>query len=151
MKKPASAPKLMRYIEWMSRGRQTGRTAYVLRQWDLPVPLPGAEWALDSKFNAAQELLKDPKLKATITAVLKNGMEITGTIELKVKQKPSPGLSADTRIIDVDLPTRIQNALELNGISTVGQVRETPDATLLSLQDLGPRFFAYIRVHLGRR
>jgi hypothetical protein len=135
----------------MTRGRRTGRTAYVLREWDLPVPLPGAEWALDSKFNAAEELLKDPKLKATIAAVLKNGVEIAGTIELKAKQKPSPNLSADTRVVDVDLPTRIQKALESNGISTVGQVRDTPDATLLSFEDLGPRFFAYIREHLGRK
>ena len=104
--KPSSPRGLKRYVEWITRGRQTGRTAYVLREWDLPAPLPGAEWALDTKFNAAEELLKDPKLKATIAAVLKNGVEIAGTIELKVKQKPSPSLSADTRIIDVDLPTR---------------------------------------------
>ena len=121
----------------------------MLREWDLPAPLPGTEWALDSKFNAAEELIKDPKLKATIAAVLKNGVEIAGTIELKVKQKPSPSLSADTRIIDVDLPTRIQNVLASNGITTVGQIRETPDATLLSFQDLGPRSFAYIREYLG--
>ena len=110
--KPSSPRGLKRYVEWMTCGRRTGRTAYVLREWDLPAPLPGAEWAVDTKFNAAEELLKDPKLKATIAAALKNGVEITGTIELKVKQKPSLSLSADTRIIDVDLPTRIENALE---------------------------------------
>ena len=52
----------------------------------------GAEWAVDTKFSAAEELLKDPKLKATIAAVLKNGVEIVGAIEMKVKQKPSVGL-----------------------------------------------------------
>jgi hypothetical protein len=35
---------LRRYIEWMSRGRRTDRIAYVMKEWDLPVPLPGAEW-----------------------------------------------------------------------------------------------------------
>lgn len=68
----------------------------MLREWDLPAPLPGAEWGLDTKFNAAEELLKDPRLKATIAAVLKNGVEIAGTIEVKVKQKPSVGLPDKT-------------------------------------------------------
>ena len=90
--KPSSPRGLKRYVEWMTRGRRTGRTAYVLREWDLPAPLSGAEWAVDTKFNAAEELLKDPKLKATIAAVLKNGVEIVGAIEVKVKQKPSVGL-----------------------------------------------------------
>jgi len=42
--------KLERYVEWMSRGRRTGQTAYVLREWDLPEPIPGSEWALDTGF-----------------------------------------------------------------------------------------------------
>ena len=71
MSKPSSSG-LKRYLEWMTRGRRTGRTAYVLREWDLPAPLPGAEWAADSKFNAAEELLNDPQLKATIAAALKS-------------------------------------------------------------------------------
>jgi hypothetical protein len=148
MKKPPSAPKLMRYIEWMTRGLRTGRTAYVLRQWDLPVPLPGAEWALDPKFNAADELLNDPKLKATIAAALKNGVEIVGPVELKMKQKPSVDLPDETRIADVDLPTRIQNILASNGIRTVGELRKTSDDTLLRFQDLGSRSVAFIREHL---
>ena len=35
---------LTRYIEWMSRGRRTNREAYVLEEWDLPKPVPDAEW-----------------------------------------------------------------------------------------------------------
>jgi DNA-directed RNA polymerase alpha subunit len=114
----------------------------------LPAPLPGAEWGLDTKFNAAEELLKDPRLKATIAAVLKNGVEIAGTIEVKVKQKPSVGLPDKTRIADVDLPRRIQNVLASNGIRTVGELRKTGDDTLLRFQHLGSRSVAFIREHL---
>jgi hypothetical protein len=74
MKKPASAPKLMRYIEWMSRGRRTGRVAYLLKEWDLPQPLPGAEWVRDSKFNAAEELLADPSLNDAYRVAIDKGI-----------------------------------------------------------------------------
>ncbi len=84
------------------------------------MPLPGAEWALDSKFNAAEGLLNDPQLKATIAAALKSGVEIVG--ELKLKRKLSVSLPDETRIADVDLPTRIQNVLASNGIRTVGEL-----------------------------
>ena len=53
---------LRRYIEWMSRGRRTDRIAYVMKEWDLPAPLPGAESQLDASFNAADEILRDPEL-----------------------------------------------------------------------------------------
>jgi DNA-directed RNA polymerase alpha subunit len=151
MKKPASAPKLMRYFEWMTRGRRTGRTAYVLREWDLPAPLPGAEWAADSKFNAAEELLNDQQLKAAISAALKSGVEIVGAVELKTKRKLSVGLPDETLIVDVDLPTRIQNVLASNAIRTVGELRKLGDDALLSFQDLGDRSVAFIREHLRDR
>src|SRR6516164_2649852 len=122
---PSAPPRgLKRYIEWMTGGRRTGRTAYVLLEQDLPGPLPGSNWQLDPKFNAAKELLHNPELKAAVAAALKNGVEIVGA-QLKVKQKPSPNLSDDTRLEDVDLPTRIQRALALNGIRTVGELRRT--------------------------
>jgi hypothetical protein len=77
VKEPTSKPtKLNRYIEWMSRGRRTGRIAYVLREWDLPEPLPGSEWARDFKFNAAEELLRDPSLKDVIKAAIDKGVEV---------------------------------------------------------------------------
>ena len=41
----------------MSRGRRTDREVYVLEEWDLPKPLPGAEWQVDKTFNLADELL----------------------------------------------------------------------------------------------
>jgi hypothetical protein len=69
-------PGLTRYVEWMSRGRRTGRVVYVTKEWNVPKPLPGAEWQLDLKFNAAEELLRDPDLKAVIKAALVKGAEL---------------------------------------------------------------------------
>jgi hypothetical protein len=46
--------RLKKYIEWMSRGRRTNRIAYVMKEWDLPTPVPGAEWRIDEKFSAAE-------------------------------------------------------------------------------------------------
>ena len=67
---------LRKYVEWMNRGRRTDRIAYVAKEWDLPTPLPGAEWQLDMKFNAAEELLHDPELKPVFEAALEKGAEI---------------------------------------------------------------------------
>jgi hypothetical protein len=67
---------LKRYIEWLSRGRRTNREAYVMKEWDLPKPAPGAEWQVDKTFNLADELLRDPDLKTVIKAALEKGAEI---------------------------------------------------------------------------
>jgi hypothetical protein len=69
-------PGLMRYVEWMSRGRRTGRVAYVTKESNAPKPLPGAEWQLDAKFDAAEELLRNPGLKVVIAAALQKGAEL---------------------------------------------------------------------------
>jgi hypothetical protein len=67
--------RLKKYIEWMSRGRRTNRIAYVMKEWDLPMPAPGAEWRIDEKFSAADDLLRDPE-KIVFKAALENGVEI---------------------------------------------------------------------------
>jgi DNA-directed RNA polymerase alpha subunit len=61
---------------------------------------------------------------------------------------PTSELPDDTPIADVRLSTRIRNALNA-GIKTVGEIREASDATLLSLQDLGPGSVAHLREALG--
>jgi len=76
---------LKRYFEWLSRGKRTGRVAYVLKEWDLPKPGPGAEWALDSKFDAAQELLRDPGLKVVFKAAIDKGAEVVKPPELELE------------------------------------------------------------------
>jgi DNA-directed RNA polymerase alpha subunit len=69
--------------------------------------------------------------------------------EITVFLYPTPELLDDTAIEDVRFSTRIRNALNAAGIKTVGQVREASDATLLSLQDLGPGSVAHLRETLG--
>ena len=68
--------RLKKYIEWMSRGRRTNRIAYVMKEWDLPTPLSGAEWQIDQNFSVADELLKHPDLKIVFKAALEKGVEI---------------------------------------------------------------------------
>lgn len=67
---------LTRYTEWMSRGRRTNRQAYVLKEWELPMPKPGAEWHLDKSFNLAEELLRFPEIKIVLKVVIEKGFEI---------------------------------------------------------------------------
>ena len=57
---------------------------------------------------------------------------------------PSPELPDETPLDRVDFH-REYEALVLEGLQTVGQVRETPDATLLSFPDLGPGSVAHLR------
>jgi hypothetical protein len=55
-------PGLRRYVEWMNRGQRTERVVYVIKEWNLPKPLLGAEWQLHTKFNVADELLRDSRV-----------------------------------------------------------------------------------------
>lgn len=68
--------KLARYIEWQSAGRRTGRVAYIIGTQNLPEPIVGAEWQIDLKFNAADEILRDPDMKALFKAVIANGVKV---------------------------------------------------------------------------
>lgn len=73
-----TTPKLpiQKYVEWLSRGRRTQRITYVLKEWDLPVPLPGAEWVQDTKFNPVEAIRLDPALKEVLRLAIKNGSAI---------------------------------------------------------------------------
>ena len=68
---------LKRYYEWMARGARTGRIAYVIQEWNLPEPVPGGEWAPDTKFNAAEELLRDPEMKFIFKAAIDEGVKLS--------------------------------------------------------------------------
>ena len=63
--------------------------------------------------------------------------------------EPVPELPDDTPIAEVRFPARINKVLTAEGLKTVGDVREAPDAMLLSLPDLGPRSVAFLRRSLG--
>jgi hypothetical protein len=67
---------LRRYVEWMNRGRRTDRVMYVIKEENIPNPLPGAEWQLDTKFNWADELLRDPDLETVVKVALEKGAEV---------------------------------------------------------------------------
>ena len=62
---------------------------------------------------------------------------------------PVPELPDDTLIEQVRFSTGIRNALNAAGMKTIGEVRETSDDNLLSLQDLGPSSISYLREALG--
>jgi hypothetical protein len=62
---------------------------------------------------------------------------------------PVPELPDDTLIEQVRFSTGIRNALNAAGMKTIGDVRETSDDNLLSLQDLGPSSISYLRETLG--
>ena len=62
---------------------------------------------------------------------------------------PAPGLPDGTPADKVQFSTRIQNALTAAGLKTIGEIREASDATLLSLQDVGPGSVAHLRETLG--
>jgi DNA-directed RNA polymerase alpha subunit len=62
---------------------------------------------------------------------------------------PAPELPDDTLIEQVRFSTRIRNALNAAGMRTIGEVRETSDDNLLSLQDLGPSSISHLRETLG--
>jgi hypothetical protein len=63
---------------------------------------------------------------------------------------PAPDLPDDTPVGNVPFSTRIRNAITAVGWKTVGEIRETSDATLLGLQDLGPGSVAHLREKLGK-
>jgi DNA-directed RNA polymerase alpha subunit len=62
---------------------------------------------------------------------------------------PTPELPDDTPIANVRFNTRIRNVLAVAGLTTVGEVRETADETLLSFQDFGPDSVGQLRKSLG--
>jgi hypothetical protein len=68
--------RLARYIEWQSGGRRTGRVAYVVGSRNLPRTITGAEWQIDPHFSVAEEILRDPKMKAVFRAAITNGGKV---------------------------------------------------------------------------
>jgi DNA-directed RNA polymerase alpha subunit len=62
---------------------------------------------------------------------------------------PAPELPDDTPIERVLFSARIQNALRTADIKTVGEVREMPDETLISLPDFGKSSLSELRKKLG--
>ena len=62
---------------------------------------------------------------------------------------PTTNLPNDTEIEQVQLSTRIRNALKEAGVKTVGEIREASDEVLLSFQNLGRGSVRYLRRTIG--
>ncbi len=63
--------------------------------------------------------------------------------------QPTPELPDDTPLNKVELPARIRNVLKATGLDTIGDVREVPDETLLSLRNFAKGSLAHLREALG--
>jgi hypothetical protein len=50
--------------------------AYVMKEWDLPTPLPAPNGKIDQNFSVADQLLNDPYLKIVFKAALEKGVQI---------------------------------------------------------------------------
>jgi hypothetical protein len=64
---------------------------------------------------------------------------------------PTPELPDEMPIEKLQLTTRVYRALSVEGIKTVGEIREKSDGDLLSFQNLGKRSIEHLRITLGRR
>ena len=62
---------------------------------------------------------------------------------------PTPELPDDMPIERIIFSTRIQNALRVAGLNTVGEVREVSDEALISLPDFGKGSLSELREKLG--
>jgi DNA-directed RNA polymerase alpha subunit len=62
---------------------------------------------------------------------------------------PAPELPDDTPLESVRFAARIRNVLSAAGMKTVGDVREAPDGSLLSLPELGKGSLSCLRAQLG--
>jgi DNA-directed RNA polymerase alpha subunit len=62
---------------------------------------------------------------------------------------PTEELADDTALNRIRFPSRIRNVFAAEGLTTVGEVREASDATLLTLQNFGRGSVAYLRQTLG--
>jgi hypothetical protein len=61
-----------------------------------------------------------------------------------------PDLPDDTLVEMVRIPTRIRNAIKFAGLKTIGEIRETTDATFASIPKLGPSSVKWLRERVGR-
>ncbi len=74
--------------------------------------------------------------------------EAVAVVESTVKV---PGEVSDMRIEELDIPTRIVNALENGGITTVGQLLTAPKSDLSKIKNLGSKSLSIIEKKLEER
>ncbi|MCC8961391.1 hypothetical protein H8A95_03420 [Bradyrhizobium sp. Pear76] len=72
----ADLTQLQKFVELDACRKHRGRTAYALSASALPGPAPGFVWCSVTRFNLADEVLKDADLKNVFKVAIKFGHAI---------------------------------------------------------------------------
>ncbi len=126
------------HVEATRVGRMTNLDKLVLEIWT-----DGTKAPLDALKNAASILVSyfsqivEPKVVAKEDAV--------------VVSTAIPDETVKMRIEELDIPTRIVNALANGGIETIGQMLATPRAELMKIKNLGAKSITIIEDKLKEK
>src|ERR1700712_3020660 len=85
-------------------------------------------------FEGRSRAIIAERLKRSPTSIRNRVNVLAEGQERKLLFDPSPDLPGNTPIGTVRMPARVRNALIDADFHTVGEIRESPDKTLLSLQ-----------------
>ena len=125
-------------VEATRVGRMTNLDRLVMEVWT-----DGTISALDALKSAAKILVSyfvqvyEPKVQGTPEAVA-----VTPAVSDEVLKM---------RIEELDIPTRIVNALANGGIETIGQLLGTPKAELMKIKNLGTKSLAVVEEKLREK
>jgi DNA-directed RNA polymerase alpha subunit len=117
----------------------------------------GVRWTA-KEDSLLRELVASKASETILAAKLKRSPEAIRVRLWKLQKEetertrkivPCPELPDNISIEQIDLPSRIERVLLMEGLRTVGEVREASDDTLLSFQDFGPGSLSYIRNRFG--
>jgi DNA-directed RNA polymerase alpha subunit len=117
----------------------------------------GVRWTA-KEDSLLRELVASKASETILAAKLKRSPEAIRVRLWKLQKEetertrkivPCPELPDNISIEQIDLPSRIERVLLMEGLRTVGEVREASDDTLLSFQDFGPGSLSYIRSRFG--
>jgi hypothetical protein len=78
---------IVKYFEMDGYGRKLNQVLYALSGNELPDPIDGADWRLDTAFDRGTEILTAPQIKEVFERVLKKGFEIVTAGELGLNAK----------------------------------------------------------------
>src|SRR3989344_485447 len=125
-------------VEATRVGRMTNLDKLVIEVWTDATVSP-----LDALKSAAKILVSyfiqvyEPK-----AAGMEEGIAVTPIVSEEVLKM---------RIEELDIPTRIVNALSNGGIETVGQLLGTPKAELMKLKNLGTKSLSVVEEKLREK
>ena len=81
--------KLQKFVEVDSSKATTGRVAYTFSQTSLPPPDIGMDWHKVGSFKAADEVLKDRRLKSVFKIAIAEGYAIVEPDHLQIAMQRS--------------------------------------------------------------